>query len=252
MSKIYVDAVEPEGITTDLTLGDAGGTDKVVIPGTVKIAGGSPGLNKVLKSDATGEASWGTDVGGSMALVEAEELTSDVTEWQCLNKMSSTYRNYLLLFNAIAPDSSSSSGNHIYIRFGDATISSDLNHKWAFRYINSNSNEAYEVSNGDTNGFRLGRHVQSEPNADSESSGISGAIWIYNPASASYNTSVNYLCTYWGLDEAHGSDRFVYLHGGGALGNQSADLSFEFHSYTGGLEGTDITSYFRLYGLKDS
>jgi len=58
MSKIYVDAIEPEGVTTDLTLGDVGGADKVIIPGTVKIAGGSPGANKVLTSDAAGDATW--------------------------------------------------------------------------------------------------------------------------------------------------------------------------------------------------
>jgi len=56
MSKLYVDTVEPEGGTTDLTLG-AGG-DKVVIPGTIKISGGSPGADKVLTSDASGDATW--------------------------------------------------------------------------------------------------------------------------------------------------------------------------------------------------
>jgi hypothetical protein len=60
MSKLYVDAVEPEGITTDLTLGDSGGGDKVVIPGTIKISGGSPGVGKYLQSDAAGDGSWGT------------------------------------------------------------------------------------------------------------------------------------------------------------------------------------------------
>ena len=58
MSKIYVDAVEPEGVTTDLTLGDVGGGDKVVVPGTIKISGGSPGADKVLTSDADGDGSW--------------------------------------------------------------------------------------------------------------------------------------------------------------------------------------------------
>jgi hypothetical protein len=50
MSKIYVDTVEPEGATTVLTLGSA--TD------TIKIPGGSPGADKVLTSDADGDASW--------------------------------------------------------------------------------------------------------------------------------------------------------------------------------------------------
>ena len=49
MSKIYVDAIEPEGVTTVLTLGSA--TD------TIKIPGGSPGADKVLTRDADGDAS---------------------------------------------------------------------------------------------------------------------------------------------------------------------------------------------------
>jgi len=56
MSLLNVDTVEPEGVTTDLTLG-AGG-DKVVIPGTIKISGGSPGADKLLTSDADGDATW--------------------------------------------------------------------------------------------------------------------------------------------------------------------------------------------------
>ena len=50
MSKLYVDAVEPEGASTVLTLGSA--TD------TIKIPGGSAGASKVLTSDATGGATW--------------------------------------------------------------------------------------------------------------------------------------------------------------------------------------------------
>ena len=50
MSKIYVDAVEPEGASTVLTLGSA--TD------TIQIPGGGAGASKVLTSDATGGATW--------------------------------------------------------------------------------------------------------------------------------------------------------------------------------------------------
>lgn len=60
MSTLFVDAVEPEGATTDLTLGASGGGDKVVVPGTIKISGGSPGAGKVLQSDADGDGSWAT------------------------------------------------------------------------------------------------------------------------------------------------------------------------------------------------
>lgn len=67
MSTLFVDTVEPEGATTDLTLGASGGGDKVVIPGTIKISGGSPGAGKYLQSDADGDGSWATVAGGLTA-----------------------------------------------------------------------------------------------------------------------------------------------------------------------------------------
>ena len=76
MSLLNVDTVEPEGATTDLTLG-AGG-DKVVIPGTIKISAGSPGADKVLKSDADGDASWGT-VAGGLSYAQQWQLTADLS-----------------------------------------------------------------------------------------------------------------------------------------------------------------------------
>jgi hypothetical protein len=76
MSKINVDTVEPEGATTDLTLG-AGG-DKVVIPGTIKISGGSPGADKLLTSDADGDATWEAAAGaGGLAGVQVYTATSN-------------------------------------------------------------------------------------------------------------------------------------------------------------------------------
>ena len=123
---------------------------------------------------------------------------------------------------------------------------------WAMRYIMSDSNGGTEQSTADTNGIRLGRHVQSEPDAGTASNGISGQIWSNNPASASYNTSFTHMSQYFGLDEAHGSDYSAMSWGGGQVTTKLADVSFEFHSNTGGLEGTSITSYYRLYGLKDS
>jgi len=207
--------------------------------------------NKVLKSDGS-DAVWGDDAGGGMVLVDSGELTSDVTEWQSLNTMSSTYRNYLLVYNSIAPDSSSGAGNHIYIRFGDATISTDNNHQWVLTYILSDSNGGGQQSTGDTNGMKLGEHVQSEPDANIGSNGISGQIWINNPASASYNTTFTHMSQWLGMDEDFGTDYSTFGRGGGQVSSKSADVSFEFHCHTGGLEGTSITSYYRLYGLKDS
>lgn len=45
------------GANSNVVLGDAG-TDQITVNGALKIASGSPGLNKVLTSDAAGNATW--------------------------------------------------------------------------------------------------------------------------------------------------------------------------------------------------
>jgi len=77
MSLLNVDTIEPEGATTDLTLG-AGG-DKVVIPGTIKISGGSPGADKLLTSDADGDATWVDPASGGF--LNKKVYTDASTTW---------------------------------------------------------------------------------------------------------------------------------------------------------------------------
>lgn len=79
MSKLFVNAVEPEGATTDLTLGDSGGGDKVVIPGTLKISGGSPGAGKYLQSDADGDGSWVAGGGKILQVLQATKTDTETT-----------------------------------------------------------------------------------------------------------------------------------------------------------------------------
>jgi len=63
MSLLNVDTIEPEGATTVLTLGSA--TD------TIKIPGGGAGADKVLTSDADGDATWeAASTGGLLGLVK--------------------------------------------------------------------------------------------------------------------------------------------------------------------------------------
>ena len=90
MSKIYVDAVEPEGASTVLTLGSA--TD------TIQIPGGGAGASKVLTSDATGGATWAAAPSGlfsAYALLEDQKGAGNngqalsITVW---NFDTSTYR----------------------------------------------------------------------------------------------------------------------------------------------------------------
>ena len=71
MSTVKTDAIETRaGGTSVLTIGTA--------TQTIKLPGGTPGLNKVLKSDASGNATWGADSGGLFAsyAILADQKTS--------------------------------------------------------------------------------------------------------------------------------------------------------------------------------
>ena len=69
MSTVKTDAIETRaGGTSVLTIGTA--------TQTIKLPGGSPGANKVLTSDATGEASW---VAGGLSRTDTWFLNTDMT-----------------------------------------------------------------------------------------------------------------------------------------------------------------------------
>jgi len=67
--RIFADSLQIDGNTLSSTNTDGDilltpdGTGNVVVAGQIKVAGGSPGENKVLTSDATGLATWTTDFG---------------------------------------------------------------------------------------------------------------------------------------------------------------------------------------------
>lgn len=50
--------------TGNVGIGTVNPTAKLEVAGQIKITGGSPGLGKILTSDATGLASWNTTVSG--------------------------------------------------------------------------------------------------------------------------------------------------------------------------------------------
>ena len=73
MSKVKTDAIETRaGGTSVLTIGTA--------TQTIKLPGGTPGLSKVLTSDATGEASWAA---------AATATNAPAFEYQRLRRLSS-------------------------------------------------------------------------------------------------------------------------------------------------------------------
>jgi len=164
MSLLNVDTVEPEGATTDLTLG-AGG-DKVVIPGTIKISGGSPGADKILTSDADGDATWEASAAGgkilqvvsfpystaetsTSATLSDTSLTVDITPASTSNKVlillsvpvrSDRNASYTGTVLAAAKFAITRGGSEIYV---NQLHSSGANFTSATSYIETNLSVAY-------------------------------------------------------------------------------------------------------------
>ena len=84
MSTVKTDAIETRaGGTSVLTIGTA--------TQTIKLPGGTPGADKVLKSDASGNATWGTDVGGSMVYLASSRSAVDAATVEFQSFKSSDY-----------------------------------------------------------------------------------------------------------------------------------------------------------------
>jgi|TARA_R110000824_G_scaffold51427_3_gene143459 hypothetical protein len=106
MSTVKTDAIETRaGGTSVLTIGTA--------TQTIKLPGGTPGADKVLKSDASGNATWGTDVGGSMVYLASSRSAVDAATVEFQSFKSSDYLYYKILgLMHTTVDS-----NYIYFRF---------------------------------------------------------------------------------------------------------------------------------------
>ena len=97
MSKVKTDAIETRaGGTSVLTIGTA--------TQTIKLPGGSPGADKVLKSDASGNATWGTDAGGALEFISRTTVNSVVSDISINDAFSTTYDNYRIVFESLMVD----------------------------------------------------------------------------------------------------------------------------------------------------
>ena len=89
MSKVKTDAIETRaGGTSVLTIGTA--------TQTIKLPGGTPGADKVLKSDASGNATWGTDVGGALVYLASSRSTVNAATVDFQEFKSTDYLFYLI------------------------------------------------------------------------------------------------------------------------------------------------------------
>lgn len=234
MSKLYVDAVEPEGASTVLTLGSA--TD------TIKIPGGGAGAGKYLQSDADGDASWATvSEFDSIALLSSQDASTSASISFDNTLVTSTYKTYeLRFFNVVSVDD----GINLRVRF------SDDNGSTFDSYHTAGYDGAYTGASGAGAGYDTANDVvgQDYMNVTKNSSwdagdSMGGTIWIQDPTNASFITTYQFLTS----NISHDGTPYVYqLWGGGMWDNRSAVNYIRFYMSTGNI----ATGTFQLWGYK--
>ena len=238
MSKVYVNAVEPEGATTVLTLGSA--TD------TIKIPGGSPGADKVLKSDAAGNATWGTDVGGALVHLHTTTVSSVVSEIQVNDVFSATYSNYRILLNNLVPDTDN---NTIYLGFKENSGATKLNmHSITRNYgVNASGGQEYNYSAEYNMG---GQELTKTASADG---GVNGWIEVFLPFASGGSNWTRTTYAFMNYNPLGGGSTAGWGHTYGAA-QATTNVStpcFVLHS-SGNIGDATITGHIRVYGYKDS
>ena len=235
MSKVKTDAIETRaGGTSVLTIGTS--------TQTIKLPGGTPGADKVLKSDASGNATWGTDVGGALVHLHTSEVDAVVSEIQVNDVFSATYMNYRIVFNNIVPDTDN---NTVYLGFKETSVATQLNMNSITRNFGVTS--AGATAYGDSTEYNMGgQELTKTASADG---GLNGWIEVYVPfASGGSNWT---RTTYAFMNYNPGDTSWSHTYGAAQATTTVSTPCFRVFS-SGNMGDATITGYIRVYGYKDS
>ena len=241
MSKINVDTVEPEGATTDLTLGDSG--DKVVIPGTIKISGGSPGADKLLTSDADGDATWVAAAAGfdSIALLSSQDASTSASVNFDNTLLTSTYKTYEFKYMNVV---GSADGVQLQMKFSDDNGSNfDSNHTGGFLNSYTSSSDAGVTYDASMDSIGADHHMLGTDQSWDAGDSMGGRVTIQNPSSTSFITTYQGEASY---ITHHGTIYNYTTHIGGIWDSLAAVNYVRFQMASGNL----VTGTFQLWGYK--
>ena len=238
MSKVKTDAIETRaGGTSVLTIGTASQT--------IKLPGGTPGADKVLKSDASGNATWGADVGGALVHLHTTTVDAEVTEIAINDVFTSAYTNYRIVFNNILPVASN---NTIYMAFRETSVSAVVNMHSITRWFGVNS--AGSLVYGDSPEHNMGGTELFYTATDD--GGMNGYVDVFNPflsGSADWTRTITDMNGYVG----HSS---VWARVYGAAQATATTSTPCFKIWAGGpdpnIGDASIDGFVRVYGYKDS
>ncbi len=187
MTTLKVNAIEPEGATTNLTVGMTG--QNVVVGGsggikanTFKDAGG----NTLWTSNGSGVLSSVSGFGGAQVLISSQ-TASDSASIDFTTGIDNTYKEYVFEFIAIQPET-----DNIDIAFqanvsGQSGFNETMTTTIFYSYNNeagSDSIFAYNANADQAQGTAYQTIARSRSSGASHSS--SGELHLFNPASTTY------------------------------------------------------------------
>lgn len=240
-NKLYIDN---SSTTTPLIGGDFS-TNELYINGSIKITGGSPGANKVLTSDADGNATWedndaASEINGlSDGITDASNLfLGDYTGTQDDGDNSNTGVGINSLYWNTSGSLNSSYGFKSSYRNTSGSSNTVLG-SYALYFNTTRSNN---VAVGDSAMYYNGNNFSSSP--ESEKNTAIGSRSLLNNNTGYYNTSVGYKSLY----ENTTGNRNTGLGFAASLDNTTGDYNLTAGAYAGAVNTTGSSNVSLGYG----
>ena len=227
-SILKADTVQTQTGSSTFNLGASGDT--------IKIASGSPGADKVLTSDASGNASWAAAAaGGSMTWIAGADNNAAVSSIDFTDVFSATYSTYMIVFSMIKCDTTSES---VFMSVGPSDLSSIRTGNYSYYFYSSTDGNTNAGGTSDANGFRV-----SGGGAATE--GMSGVVYIYQPFSSADRTAFTATCNgrklNWGFNIVGGQEI-----------SATSNESLRIKAGAGNIGSSSYNARIDIYGLKNS
>ena len=219
--------------------------DGVLIKDSVlKIPGGSPGADKILTSDASGNATWAAAAaGGSMVYLAENVITAEVTSISFNDLFSSTYRNYRFYFNNVLP---AATNNDMYMGVRATTGGTLLTTNYLCMARGTTTASGWVSVAVQAYGAAHTRVF----NTASATDGINGYVDVMNPFQSG---AADFTRMTWMLNGYYvGGSSWGVQYGGSDTQAVTSCAHMQF--FAGGTHTGDasIDGYIRAYGIKES
>ena len=249
MTTLKVNAIEPEGATTNLAVGMTG--QNVVVGGsggikvnTMKDAGG----NTLFTSNGSGVLSSVSGFGGAQVLLSTTTVSSAVANISFTSGMSSTYKEYIFDFINIQPVTDAT-----YWSFqANASGQSGFNETIQSTSLRTYHSEAdggntgaphndlvYQTNFDQANGTSY--QTLTADTANDADGGLVGELHIFNPASTTY---VKHF--YAKIQLMHNANYTEELYTSGYINVTAAITQIDFKFNSGNIAAGKI----KMYGVK--